>query len=300
MILSPIHGVLPPIITPFRQDGEIDEDAFLSNLDRWNRDDLAGYLVPGSNSEAAFLSQEEKLRLIELTARGAAGGRMVIAGTGCESTRETLRLTNLAARAGAHAALLLTPFYYADQMTDRALIHHFTEVADHAEIPILVYNVPKFTRLNISLEVVRALSAHPKIIGMKDSTGNMGQLQGFRSAVGNDFTIIVGTASAWLPALEVGIRAGILALANCAPNECARVQRMHERGNQEEARKLHERLRPVNDVVTSKFGIAGLKYACDLTGYRGGEVRLPLLALESSQKEEIRASLKRGGLLGSG
>jgi 4-hydroxy-2-oxoglutarate aldolase len=225
---------------------------------------------------------------------------MVIAGTGCESTRETLRLTNLAARAGAHAALLLTPYYYADQMTDRALIHHFTEVADGAEIPILLYNVPKFTRLNISVAVVRALSTHPNIIGMKDSTGNVAQLQEFRSVAGNDFNVIVGTASAWLPALEIGIRAGILALANCAPNECTRVQRMHEGGNKDDARKLHERLLPVNDVVTSRFGVAGLKYACDLMGYRGGEVRHPLLPLESSQKEEIRVSLRRGGLLGSG
>lgn len=293
----PISGILPPIITPFRENGDLDYEAFVRNIKRWNEDSLAGYLVLGSNSETPYLTEEEKLKLIELTMQHAAKGRLVHAGTGLESTRETIRLTNVAARLGVHAALVLTPSFYGGQMNDPALINHFTAVADASDIPILIYNVPKFTYLNISVEAVRVLSQHPNIIGMKDSLGDVAQLEAFKKDVPTDFNLIVGTASALYPALRLGIKAGILALANCCPNECAEIQRLFEKGDLEKAKELQARMLPLNKVVTETYGVAGLKYAATLMGYEGGHVRSPLLPLTDKVKTAIRQIMTEANLL---
>src|ERR1051326_1954142 len=146
-----ITGILPPMLTPFRENGDVDFEAFARNIGRWNATPLAGYLVLGSNSETPYLTREEKLRLIESTVAAGAKGKLVVAGTGLESTSETIRLTNEAARLGAHAALLLTPSFYGGRMNDPALLHHYTLIADATDIPVLIYNVPKFTHLNISV-----------------------------------------------------------------------------------------------------------------------------------------------------
>ncbi len=270
-----LTGIFPPIITPFTESGEVDESKFIRNIERWNHQPLSGYLVLGSNSEAPFLSREEKLRLVELAVQNAPPGRTVIVGSGMESARETIRLTNEAARIGAQAALVLTPSYYGDQMTDDALVQFFSTVADAASIPILVYNVPKFTHINVSMAVLSRLQMHRNIIGMKDSSGNMPQLASFRKAIDPGFHILVGTASGWLPALEMGIKGGILALANCCGTECARVKELYEAGNVKEAAELNTLLLPVNKAVTATYGVAGLKHACERRGFQSGTVRSP-------------------------
>lgn len=184
-------------------------------------------------------------------------------------------------------ALILTPFYYDSQMSNETLIRYFTQVADNSEVPVLIYNVPKFTHVNISAEVVRELSRHPNIIGMKDSVGDVGQLVKFMSVIPEDFNLIVGTASAWYPALTLGIRTGIMALANCMPRECIMVQKAYEEGRDMDARELYQKLFPVNTAVTATFGISGLKYACELMGYQGGSVRSPLLMPKEEEKRKI-------------
>ncbi|MBF8295777.1 MAG: Dihydrodipicolinate synthase family protein [Bacteroidetes bacterium] len=285
------------MITPFKENGDVNYDAFVRNIEHWNKDQLSGYLVLGSNSEAAFLSYEEKLRLIELTVKHAGKGRTILAGTGLESARETIRLANQAAKLGAQAALILTPFYYIDQMGDEALIAYFKEVADHSDIPILIYNVPKFTHVNVAVNVVKTLSTYPNIIGMKDSTGNIEQLAAFRNAVDGGFNLVVGTASALFPALKLRVRCGILALSNCLPNQCAEIQTSFESGNMKEAEELHNRIVPVNSAVTATYGVAGLKYACTLMGYEGGFVRSPLRPLNDSDKAVLKKLLVEGALL---
>jgi 4-hydroxy-2-oxoglutarate aldolase len=212
-----------------------------------------------------------------------------------ESARETIRLTNDAARAGAQSALVLTPSYYGEQMTDEALAGFFIEVADASSIPILVYNVPKFTHINISPDVLSRVQKHENIIGMKDSSGNMPQLASFRKASDSRFQILVGTASGWLPALQMGIKGGILALANCCGPECVRVQELLDAGKMKEAGDLNSRLLPVNKAVTSTFGVAGLKYACERRGFESGSVRSPLLPLNGAQKSELDAILVASG-----
>lgn len=292
-----VHGILPPVITPFKENGDVDYDAFVRNIGKWNTTSLGGYLVLGSNSETPFLNEKEKLKLMELTLQAAGKDKMILAGTGLESTRETITLTNKAAKLGAHAALVLTPSYYGDQMTDAALISHFTAIAEASEIPILIYNVPKFTHLNISVEAVKVLGQHPNIIGMKDSDGNLAQLEAFKKVVPPEFNLIVGSATILYSALQLGIRSAILAPANCLPNECASIQRLFNEGKHQQAVELQERLIPVNKALTETYGIAGLKYACSLFSYEGGFVRSPLLPLTKEQQLSICSILRMSGLI---
>lgn len=285
------------MLTPFTQNGDVDYDAHVRNMARWNTVELGGYLVLGSNSETPYLTESEKLKLVELTVKHTTKGRVVLAGTGLESTMETIRLTNVIADLGAHAALVLTPHFYGSQMNDDALINHFQKVADASRIPILIYNVPAYTRLVISIDAVGKLSEHPNIIGMKDSSGDVPRLAALKNFVPQSFNLIVGTASAWYPALRLGIVSGILALANFAGLQCAQVQRLFEEGKQEAAGALHLKLVPVNTAVTSTYGIAGLKYAASLLGYDGGYVRSPLLDLNEIVRNDIKQVVERAGLV---
>lgn len=292
-----LKGVMPPMITPFKENGDVDYSAFVYNIQKWNHTDLAGYLVLGSNSEAAFLNNEEKLELIQLTIENSAPDKHVMVGSGLESIRETIKLTNRAAKLGVKSALLLTPFFYGGNMNTAALVDYFTTVADNADIPILIYNVPKFTHINIGADAVAKLSEHPNISGLKDSAGDVPQLATFKRVTPDDFNLLVGTASAWYPALALGIKAGIHALANCCPNECIEVQRVFEEGNWEEARSIYQRVFPVNAAVTGAYGIAGLKYACDLLGFKGGRVRHPLQQLSELEKKGLSRILETAKVL---
>ncbi|MCB0596898.1 MAG: dihydrodipicolinate synthase family protein [Lewinellaceae bacterium] len=293
-----ITGVIPPMITPFTQSGEVDFAAHAANVQLWNEAGLRGYLVLGSNSEAVYLNEREKLELIERTRENARPEHLILAGAGMESTRETIHLIREAAKAGAHAALVITPFFYREQMKDDAQIRHFQAIADASPIPVLMYNVTKYTGVNLSPRAVGELSKHPNIIGMKDSSGSIPQLVQYQKAAAGDFNILVGTASAWYPALALGVRAAIMALANCAPAECVRVQELFDKGQKTEAEAFYRRLFPVNQAVTAAYGVAGLKYACTLRGYRGGFVRSPLPELSGQQKEEVKGILEEAGLMG--
>jgi 4-hydroxy-2-oxoglutarate aldolase len=296
MSLKQIRGVLPPILTPFTQSGELDERAHRFNLEKWNGVGLAGYLVLGSNGEAPYLSEAEKIRLITLTAEHAAGGRMIMAGTGLESTRETIRLTNLAAGAGAHAALVITPAFFGSQMNNDALVGHYRAVADASRIPVLIYNVPAYTRLSVPADVIGELSTHENIAGMKDSSGDIDRIGTIRAVVPDSFQYIIGSAAAWYPGLLRGVGAGILALSNFAGSACAQLQRLVDEGKKDEAAKLHEKIVPVNTAVTSKYGVAGLKYASSLFGYQAGYVRSPLRELSKDAREDMKGIISQSGL----
>jgi len=297
MAKKQIKGVIPPMITPFKKNGDVDYDKHIRNMESWNKDKLAGYLVLGSNSETAYLNEAEKIKLIKLTVKHAKKGRLILAGTGVESARETIALTNKAADLGVDAALVLTPAYYHAKMNEEAQIHFFTEVADHTKIPVMIYNVTAFTHINVTVNTVKVLSKHPNILGMKDSTGNVPQLVAFSSVIDKGFNLMTGTLSAWYPALTLGVKAGIFAVANCTPNECSAIQTAFDKGDHDAARELYFRIFPVNNAVTATFGIAGLKYASDLLGYQGGHVRNPLLPLKEEEKNKIKEILKTAGLI---
>lgn len=293
-----IKGAIPPMITPFKENGDLDYEKHISNVEKWNDYDLAGYLVLGSNGETAYLNEEEKLKLIDLTVKHKKEGKLIMVGTGMESTRETIALTNKAADLGADCALIITPNFYAGKMNDEVLINYYEEVADKAKIPILIYNVTKFTNVNISPKAVRVLAKHSNIIGMKDSAGSIPQLVQFKDAIkGEEFNLLVGTASAWYPALTLGIEGSIMALVNCCPGECIDVQKEFNKGNIEKAREIYERVFPINAAVTGEFGIPGLKYACDLLGFNGGLVRKPLLEIKEEEKSKLREILAKAQVL---
>ena len=293
-----ICGVLPPVITPFCPDGSVDFGSFVANIEKWNSTGVCGYLVLGSNGETPYLSQEDKLQLISLAAKHAALGKLIMAGTGLESTRATIELTKKAAQAGAQCALVLTPSYYGDQMGDAAQIAYFTQVADASPIPILIYNVTKFTHVNLSPAAASVLSRHPNIIGMKDSSGNIAQLISFiTKGLDPEFNLMVGTASAWYPALAIGIKAAVMALANCCPQECVEVQSLYQAGQHKEAQALYERMFPVNACVTGPLGVPALKYACNRLGYQGGSPCSPLLPLTPEQENQVEQVLQKAGLV---
>lgn len=285
------------MLTPFRADEKVDYEMFVRNIKRWNKDELGGYLVLGSNSEASYLRESEKLKLIKLTVEHAKRGRTIIAGTGLESSRETLHFTEKAAKLGIDAALILTPSYYIDQMTDEALVRHYTFIADRSPVPILIYNVPKYTHINISMDALKQLSQHPNIVGMKDSKGDVGQVELFVSTVPKSFQVVVGSASVWFPSLKLNVVGGILALSNFAGSLCSRVQSLFNAGEIQKAEELHKRLLPVNTAVTSTYGVAGLKYAATLAGYEGGFVRRPLADLSDESKKDLREILQSAGIL---
>ncbi len=287
-----ITGVIPPIITPFKNNGDLDLDAFIRNVHKWEAEPLAGYLVNGSNGEAVFLSFVEKITLVKSVVEHASPDRVIITGTGCESRRETVELTNACADQGADCALVLTPHYYRSEMTSEALEKFYLQVADLSRIPILIYHVPKFSHIDLSPGVIARLSLHPNIIGMKASSGDINQLSAFYEAVNEDFKIFIGTASLWFESLTLGINTGIMALANCYPKLCEQIHVDFQIGNLKRALAIQEILRPVNHALTAKYGIPGLKYACGLLGYAGGDVRSPLLSCSETVKQEIRGIIK--------
>jgi 4-hydroxy-2-oxoglutarate aldolase len=293
---SDLQGIFPPITTPF-VDGKLALDKLAGNVARWNRTGLKGYVAFGSNGEYTYLSEQEKLDVVRTVAQSAAPGMKIIAGTGCESTWQTIELTNACAKLGAHAALVVTPFYYGGRMNEAALMKHFTAVADRSDIPILIYNVTKVTNINVSVGLTARLSQHPNIIGIKDSNGNVSTLGEMIAAVDKDFSVLVGTAGALFGALTLGAVGGVLALANVAPEACVRIQSLLKQGDLEAARRLQLRMLPVNTAVTATYGVPGLKAALDMLGYYGGDPRSPLLPASDKERGEIREILKKAELL---
>jgi 4-hydroxy-2-oxoglutarate aldolase len=285
-----LNGIFPPVTTPFI-DGKVAYDKLASNIEKYGQTGLKGIVVLGSNGEYVSLSEEEKRKVVETVVQATPDHMSVIAGTGCESTRETVRLT------ADCAALVVTPHYFGGKMSDEALIKHFTTVADSSPIPILLYNVPQFTHVNLTVNVVAQLSGHPNIIGVKDSTGNVIQLGEFLNQVDTDFSILVGTASALYGALTLGCVGGVLALANVTPETCIKIHGLVQEGDFKAAQQIQLKMIPVNKAVTAIFGIAGLKTALDMLGYFGGEPRAPLLPSSDETKTAIENILKQAGLL---
>ena len=291
-----LHGIFPPITTPF-VDGKVAYDQLAFNIEKWSKTGLKGLVVMGSNGEYVYLSADEKRKLVAKAVESTPEHMPVIAGTGCESTQETIELTCDCAGIGAHAALVVTPHYYGGRMNEVVLRDYFTAVADNSPIPILLYNVPKFTHVNLSAKMVAELSHHPNIVGIKDSTGNVIQLGEFANHVDVNFDLLVGTAGALFGALALGCVGGVLALANIAPLQCVKIYELIKDGSFEEAKNLQLKMIPVNQAVTATYGVPGLKAAMDMLGYFGGNPRPPLLPASEKEKAEIREILIKAELL---
>ena len=292
-----LRGVFPPIPTPFDKEGGVAYPALVANLERWNRYPLAGYVIAGSNGEAPYLTDDERVRLFKTARAWIPGDRLLIAGTGCESTQQTIALTRRAAGAGADTALVVTPHYYASKMGGDALVRHYQAVADASTIPILIYNVPKFTHVNLEASAIARAAQHPNIVGIKDTGGDMAQLANTVRLAGPDFQVLAGSAGFFFAALVLGAVGGILALANIAPLQAIEIYRLYQAGAWDEAAALQRKMIPVNSAVTARFDIAGLKAALDMLDYYGGPVRPPLTDLSLGDREAVHAILVEGGIL---
>ena len=292
-----LRGVFPPIPTPFDAQGDVALGPLVENLRRWNEYDLAGYVVLGSNGEAVYLDEREKVRVWETARQAIPPDKVMVAGTGCESTRGTIALTRQAAQAGADAALVVTPHYYDGKMTPEGLLRHYQAVADASPIPVMIYNVPKFTHVDVDAGTIARAARHPNLIGLKDSGGNVAKLADVVRLAGPDFQALAGAAGFFFAGLAVGAVGGVLALATVAPQQAIDIQRLFEAGRWDEAAELQRRMIPVNAAVTGRFGIAGLKAALDMLGYYGGPVRSPLQGLTEADRHALRDVLVEGGVL---
>ena len=292
-----LSGVFPPIPTPFDSEGNIAHDKLTSNIAKWSRTPLAGFVVLGTNGEFVYLSREEKIEVLRTAREAIPQDRLFIAGTGCESTRATLEMTEQAAAIGADAALIVTPGYYTSRMDAQALKRHYLELAERSSVPILLYNMPACTGIDLSAGTVVELAGHPRIVGIKDSSGNVVKLGAIIRNAPSSLSVLAGSASFLYPALLLGAVGGVLALANIAPELCCRMYDLAQKGRHDEARRLQLKIIPSNTAVTARFGVAGLKLALDWLGYYGGPVRSPLGPLCDAEAAELRAILTEAGVL---
>ncbi|MEW6673066.1 MAG: dihydrodipicolinate synthase family protein [Thermodesulfobacteriota bacterium] len=290
-----LAGIFAPITTPFVNE-EVSLDQFRENIRKYKKTALAGIFVLGSNGESKSLTESEKIALLEVVLSERGGHQMVMAGTGYESTRQTIAFSKKVAGMGADCVSVVTPSYFKKHMTDDALIAMYSEVAEALTVPVIIYNAPGFTGVTVSPKVVKALAAHPNIAGMKDSsTGNMSSY--LLAAQGADFNVLAGTVSTLLPSMMLGATGGVVSLANAFPASSCELYDRYLAGDAEGALKLHNTLYVLNQSVSGSFGVAGVKYAMELGGFHGGDPRKPLLPLKEKDRESIRTAARAAGMI---
>ena len=287
-----LSGVFPALITPFALDGSVCVGDLQHNIQQYNRTGVAGYVVNGSTGESVLLSKSEMEAVLAVVKETAFPGKKLIAGTGVESTAETIERTKRAAELGYDAALVKTPYYYKPAYKPEAYFQHYQRVADTSPIPVLLYAVPQFTGVALEPPEVAKLAEHPNIIGIKESSGNVLRVGEIIATVSPDFQVLVGSAASVYPSITVGARGAILALASALPEKCVALYDLIRQGQHEKARELHTVILRASKLVVSECGIAGVKYVMDQRGYRGGLPRPPLLPLHDEQKKRLNAFLE--------
>ena len=287
-----LRGIFPPMATPFTDDGAaLDPEALKINVGRWMATGLSGIVVLGSNGEAAFVDDDEAERLVAEVRPLVPRGRLLIAGTGREATRATIAACRRAAAAGADAALVRAPGFFRTQMTAEALQRHYVAVADACPIPVILYNFAAVFGVNLPTETIARLAEHPNVVGLKESGGDVAQVADQVSSTPEAFDVVVGAAPALYPSLCVGASGGVVAVANVVPEVCVRVYELAAAGRHEDARAWQRALTPLARAVTAAHGVAGLKAAMTLAGYRGGHPRAPLAPASPATVEALGAQL---------
>jgi 4-hydroxy-2-oxoglutarate aldolase len=282
-----VSGIFPALTTPYHQDSSVALDLFRANLARYNKTGLAGYVVLGSTGESVLLSSAEAESLLVAGKEAAAPGKLLIAGTGAESTAETIARTKRAAVLGYDVALVKTPYYYKPAYKTETYLRHYRTVADASPIPILLYSVPIFTGVTLETPEIVALAAHANIIGIKDSSGAIQRIVEVAAQAAKEFRILTGSAGVLHAALVSGAKGAILALASALPEKCVELFELFQSGQHTAAQALQQNLALASKTIVSEGGIAGLKYAMDLRGYHGGLPRLPLLPLADVRQAQI-------------
>ncbi|MCH7782617.1 dihydrodipicolinate synthase family protein [candidate division KSB1 bacterium] len=291
-------GIFPALTTPFEQ-GQLSIGKLEKNIEQYNKYDFSGYLVLGSTGETILLDDSERLSLVKTMCTLTPEGKKVIAGTGRESTAATIEFTNKAAESGADAALVVTPSYYSGLMSAEVLVDYYLEIAENTDISILLYNVPKYTGLNLPLETISRTMRHPNIDGIKDSSGNMSYLEEIinMNSDSDDFSILQGSGSVLFASLMLGADGGVLALSDFAPRETTAIFEEFKKGDLDKCQKIQLKITPVNNKIVGSFGVPGIKYALDLLGFFGGDPRQPLKPSNKEVKEEIEKILSGAGML---
>lgn len=297
-----LGGVLLPLTTPFDPvTGDVDVIALRANLRRWFEHPIRGVLIAGSTGESVFLDAEERRTLLEAARDVMPADALLLAGTGQESTRGTIRATREAAEAGADAVLVKPPVYYRGAMTPEVLVRHYRAVADASPVPVLVYQVPlRLSTLEFPTGLVAELSRHPNIVGIKDSRGKLEGTAELVEQTADDFQVLVGSGGALYGGLEVGAIGGIVAAGLLATGEAAGVYHAYREGRHGEAGRLQQIVGPVHDGIVGGTGVPGIKAALDLLGLHGGAPRPPLAPLPDERVEEVRRILSAAGLLPAG
>ena len=294
-----LKGTFLPVTTPFDPvTGDVDVVAFRSNLRAWFEHPLSGILIAGSTGESVLLDDDEIDELLEAARDTVPEDRVLIVGTGTESTRHTIRKTQRAADAGADAALVMPPAYFKGAMSPEVLARHYRAVADASPIPVIVYQVPlRLSTLEFPTPLVAELSRHANIVGIKDSRGKLYLVGELVEQCADDFQVLVGAGTLLYGGLEIGAVGGIVAVGLMAPAEAAGVSVAFFADRKAEAGRLQERIAPVHSQIVGGMGVPGVKAALDILGLRGGEPRPPLAPVGDARRDEIRKILDDAGLL---
>lgn len=287
-----LRGIMLPFPTPFLESGGVDTQALRSNISKWNKTDAGGYVALGSTGERVHLTERECLEVIEAARSEVPHSTPFIVGAGQQSTRASIDEARRYADTGADALLVITPSFYRAAMTQQALADHYTAVADASPLPIILYNVPDFTNVALTAETVGRLSAHPNIIGIKDSSSDAINFQEALRLVDSDFAVVTGSGPLLHTALSAGARGAILAVSCVAIDSCAAIYRAVENGDHANGVLLQRKLTPLARAVTARFGVAGLKAAMDVIGFNGGPVRAPLRSVGEDVRLELSGLLK--------
>jgi 4-hydroxy-2-oxoglutarate aldolase len=288
-----VSGIFAPISTPF-VDEEASIEQMRDNVRKYSKTPLSGFLVLGSNGENKSLTEDEKLKILEAVVQEKADDQIVMAGTGYESTRQTIQFSKKAEEVGADIVSLVSPGYFKKSLTDEVMIGYYTDVAEAMNIPVFAYNAPGFTGMTLSAKVIETIALHPNIGGMKD-TSPAGIAQ-YLEVCGDNFDVLAGTVNTLFIGLSLGASGGVVSLANAFPEPCCALYEKFKSGDVEGAHKLHSMLFRLNQAVSGKSGVAGVKYAMEVAGYSGGPPRLPLLPLKDADKERIKGAIAEAGL----
>ena len=291
-----LRGILAPVVTPFDAAGEVDASAFAANVRAHLAAGLHGIVVAGSTGEAALLDEAERLRLVEVARKEIPSDRLLIAGTGGESTRGVIARTAAAAERGADAVLVVAPHYYGSAMSNDALREHYTRVADASPVPVLIYTIPKYMHFAVPPELVGELARHANIAGMKDSAGDAALFGQYLESRSEQFHVLTGSAGLLADALRMGADGGILAAALFAPTLALDVLAGVQAGDVRRTDTAQARLGPLGARIVGAMGVPGVKAALDAIGLRGGEPRLPLQALDSTLLAELQELLMAAAL----
>lgn len=287
-----LDGIFVPHVTPFTREGKLDVEALRTCVRFWMKNGVFGLLSCGSNGEAPYLSRKERRIVIKTVVEEAGDKIPVVAGTGGVSTKQTIAFTRDAEKQEADAALVITPFYF--KLSNREIYEHYKKVLETVNLPVILYNVPKFTGISLDAAIVSQLvSKYESLIGIKDSSGNIGAITEILRLVGDKISVLAGTAEVTLPTLMLGGRGAVLAVANVYPRLCSLLYEAFRKGNFEEAAKLQQQVSFVNEVLVKKFNqLSSIKEALRLRGLPAGYPRMPALPLESEEAKTVKDMLE--------